>query len=194
MSRSNPEIGDLLFTNIGTLGEVAIVPPGLEFSIKNVALFKPSGKVASRFLYYYLRSRFAENLVRIIRAGSVQKYLSLGGLRQMPVVVPPLPEQRRIAGVLGALDDKIELNRKMNQTLEALAQAIFQSWFIDFDGVPPEDLVESELGLIPRGWEVRELDLKQAYSRHASRGWRMTPNPRPYTRRIGEVVNAGRSR
>ncbi len=71
--------------------------------------------------------------------------------------LPALPEQCRIAAVLGALDDKIELNRKMNQTLEALAQAIFKSWFIDFDGVLPKDLVDSELGPIPRGWEVTTL-------------------------------------
>ncbi len=64
----------------------------------------------------------------------------------------PLPEQRRIAHILGALDDKIELNRRMNRTLEEMAQAIFKSWFIDFDG--QTDLVESEVGAIPRGWRV----------------------------------------
>jgi len=73
--------------------------------------------------------------------------------------LPPLPEQRRIAAVLGALDDKIELNRKMNRTLEAMAQAIFKSWFIDFDGHDPADMVESELGLIPRGWRVGNLSV-----------------------------------
>jgi type I restriction enzyme S subunit len=65
-------------------------------------------------------------------------------------------DQRRIAAVLGALDDKIELNRKMNRTLEEMAQAIFKSWFIDFDG--HDDFVDSELGPIPRGWEVASLD------------------------------------
>ena len=72
--------------------------------------------------------------------------------RALTVYVPPLPEQRHIAGVLGALDDKIELNRRMNRTLEAMAQALFKSWFIDFDG--HDDLVDSELGPIPKGWEV----------------------------------------
>lgn len=71
--------------------------------------------------------------------------------------LPPLDEQRRIAAVLGALDDKIELNRKMNRTLEAMAQALFKSWFIDFDGVPDSDLVESELGPIPKGWRRTTL-------------------------------------
>ena len=72
--------------------------------------------------------------------------------------LPPLDEQHRIAAVLGALDDKIELNRKMSRTLEEMAQAIFKSWFIDFDGVPDSELVKSELGPIPRGWSVKPLD------------------------------------
>jgi type I restriction enzyme S subunit len=71
--------------------------------------------------------------------------------------VPPPGEQRRVAAVLEALDDKIELNRKMNQTLEEMAQAIFKSWFIDFDGHDPADLVDSELGPIPPGWAVRSI-------------------------------------
>ncbi|AOS16992.1 hypothetical protein ATY45_05950 [Xanthomonas oryzae pv. oryzae] len=56
--------------------------------------------------------------------------------------------------MLGGLDDKIELNRRMNQTLEAMARALFKSWFVDFDGVPPDDMQESELGLIPKGWRI----------------------------------------
>jgi len=91
--------------------------------------------------------------------------------------VPPLPEQRRIAKILGDLDDKIELNRKMNEMLEQMARALFKSWFIDFDPVRakmdgrmpegmdadtaalfPSRLVESELGLVPEGWEVKALD------------------------------------
>lgn len=71
---------------------------------------------------------------------------------RLQVSLPPLDEQRRIAGVLGALDDKIELNRKMNETLEQMAQAIFKSWFIDFDG--HTEFEDSELGRIPKGWRV----------------------------------------
>ena len=82
-------------------------------------------------------------------------YVSLTQQRGLVIAFPPLNEQRRIAAVLGALDDKIELNRKMNKTLEKMAQAIFKSWFIDFDG--HTDLWESELGPIPRGWKVGPL-------------------------------------
>lgn len=76
-------------------------------------------------------------------------------MRRIVVAIPPLPEQRRIAAILGALDDKIELNRKMNRTLEEMAQALFKSWFIDFDG--HDDLVESEIGPVPRGWRAGAL-------------------------------------
>ena len=97
-------------------------------------------------------------------------------LNHLTVLVPPLPEQRAIAHILGALDDKIELNRRMNETLEAMARALFKSWFVDFDPVRakmegrdtglPKDiadlfldrLVDSELGEIPEGWEVSTLD------------------------------------
>ena len=96
-------------------------------------------------------------------------------LRTLEIPLPPLPEQQAIAHILGTLDDKIELNRRMNQTLEAMARAIFQDWFVDFGPVrarleglepylPPElwdlfpdRLVDSELGEIPEGWEVKAL-------------------------------------
>ena len=102
-------------------------------------------------------------------------------LAQLPVKVPSLPEQRAIAHVLGTLDDKIELNRRMNETLEEIARGLFKSWFVDFDpvrakmdgrwrqgeslpGLPadlydlfPDQLVQSELGDIPEGWDVKTL-------------------------------------
>jgi type I restriction enzyme S subunit len=87
--------------------------------------------------------------------GSIFTNLKTSILKEHRIFLPPLPEQRRIAAVLGALDDKIELNHKMNRTLEEMAQAIFKSWFIDFDG--HDDLVDSELGPIPRGWELRPI-------------------------------------
>jgi type I restriction enzyme S subunit len=101
--------------------------------------------------------------------------LNEGIIRSFPLSVPPLPEQRAIAHVLGTLDDRIELNRRINETLEAMARALFKSWFVDFDpvrakaegrdpGLPkpladlfPARLVDSELGDIPEGWEVGTL-------------------------------------
>ena len=114
-----------------------------------------------------------------VGTGSVQDNINLQTLDQLRFLIPPLPEQRAIAHILGTLDDKIELNRRMNETLEEMARALFKSWFVDFDpvrvkmdgrwrpgeslpGLPthlydlfPDRLVDSELGPIPEGWEVK---------------------------------------
>jgi type I restriction enzyme S subunit len=109
------------------------------------------------------------------RDGSVAERLNLPTIRALPVVLPPLSEQRAIANILGTLDDKIELNRRLSETMEAMAQALFKSWFVDFDparakaegrdpGVSkhiadlfPARLVDSERGETPEGWQVVPL-------------------------------------
>jgi type I restriction enzyme S subunit len=111
-----------------------------------------------------------------IAGGTALPYLTVSTLSQLNISLPPLSEQRAIAHILGTLDDKIELNRRMSETLEAMARALFKSWFVDFDpvrakaegrdpGLPqpladlfPARLVDSELGEIPEGWEVKSLD------------------------------------
>jgi len=132
----------------GTIGKVFYCVG--EFWPLNTSLYVRDFKGSDpRFVSYFLKTiRWSKFTDKAAVPGVNRNHIHMES-----VVVPPLPEQRRIAAVLGALDDKIELNRKMNETLEATAQAIFQSWFIDFDGVPAEDLVESELGSIPKGWE-----------------------------------------
>ena len=129
--------------------------------------------------------RFVEYMFRVLRSniqhenvgtGSVQDNINLKTLDELRFRIPPLTEQCDIAYVLGTLDDKIELNRQMNETLEELARALFKSWFVDFDpvhakmegrdtGLPPDisdlfpdRLVDSELGKIPEGWKVFCLD------------------------------------
>jgi type I restriction enzyme S subunit len=125
------------------------------------------------FIWYNLRTQRWWEFIEGAKTGSAQAGANARILGQFSIPLPPLPEQRRIAKILGDLDDKIELNRKMNETLEQMARALFKSWFIDFDPVRakmegrqppgmdadtaalfPSRLVESELGLIPEGWEV----------------------------------------
>ncbi len=124
-----------------------------------------------RFCYFFLKSL---DLAQF-NAGSGVPTLNRNHIHPLPVRVPPLPEQRAIAHILGTLDDKIELNRRMNETLEEMARALFKSWFVDFDpvrakmegrdtGLPPnvdalfpDRLVDSEVGEIPEGWEPRTL-------------------------------------
>ena len=126
------------------------------------------------YLYYSLLPRKSE-LQMLASGGSAQPILNKTQFSQLEVVVPSLQDQKVIAHILGTLDDKIELNQKMNQTLEDIAKAIFKSWFVDFDpvrakaegrptGLPPEiselfpdELVDSEIGEIPAGWEVNPL-------------------------------------
>lgn len=151
--RAEPREGDLLFSREGTyFGFAAEIPPNTKVCLgQRMVLLQPSrSEVDSTFLRFWLNSPVIQSHIRCFRDGSVAERLNLPAIRSLPVCLPPLPEQRRIASILGALDDKIELNRQMNRTLEEMAQAIFKSWFIDFDG--HEDLVESELGMIPRGW------------------------------------------
>ena len=124
--------------------------------------------------YYFGDSRVREWVVRHAHDATMPN-LNTGILSALPFVVPPLPEQRAIAHILGTLDDKIELNRRMNETLEAMARALFKSWFVDFDPVRakmegrdpnlpkplanlfPDSFQDSERGKIPKGWEVRKL-------------------------------------
>ena len=145
--------------------------------IKNTIRFwSTDPTVDTEFLYWATRSTEFWP-----KRGSAQPFISQGDARAVNVSLPSLPEQRAIAHVLGALDDKIELNGRMNETLEAMARGLFKSWFVDFDpvrakmdgrwrrgeslpGLPadlhdlfPDRLVDSELGEIPEGWEVNAL-------------------------------------
>ena len=127
------------------------------------------------FLYYYFCSPLGLHALDSIRRQVAVAGITGSDLVQLGVLVPPLTEQRAIAHILGTLDDKIELNRRMNETLEEMARALFKSWFVDFDpvrakmegrdtGLPPDvadlfpdRLVESELGEIPEGWIAGNL-------------------------------------
>ena len=147
------------------------------FVIDTAFYLKPKVDLDTRWAYYQLRTQNINGL----DSGSAIPSTSRQDFYGLTAKVPPLPEQRAIARVLGALDDKIELNRRMNETLEEMAQALFKSWFVDFDpvrakmegrwrrgeslpGLPadlydlfPDRLVDSELGEIPEGWGVKEL-------------------------------------
>jgi type I restriction enzyme S subunit len=131
---------------------IAFIASG-KFWVNNHAhIVRGNDRADTRFLRYYLAHADISGFL----TGSTMPKLTQGAMNRIPVWLPPLDEQRRIAAILGALDDKIELNRKMNRTLEEMAQAIFKSWFIDFDG--HDDLVDSEIGPVPRGWEVGSPD------------------------------------
>jgi type I restriction enzyme S subunit len=128
------------------------------------------------FLYYYSNWRPHIDYLRSRANSGVQVNLSTSAIKQAKITIPPLIQQQAIASILGSLDDKIELNRRMNETLEAMARALFISWFVDFDpvsakaedrdtGLPkpiadlfPARFIDSELGEIPEGWNTSTIE------------------------------------
>jgi type I restriction enzyme S subunit len=130
----DPEIGDLVISRVGSYGVVSYVNSNDKFCLgQNTALIVP--KINSRFLYYQLVSPLVKQQIDFMVVGAVQKTISLKSIKQLQITLPSKSEQEAIAHILGTLDDKIELNRQMNETLEAMAQALFKSWFVDFDPV-----------------------------------------------------------
>jgi type I restriction enzyme S subunit len=177
--------GDIVFTQRGTLGQVSLVP---ESSYRSYLISQSQMKLTVNpavadplFIYYLFISDEQQNYIHQHAIQTGVPHTNLGILRSTPITLPPLDEQRAIAHILGTLDDKIELNRRMSQTLEEMARALFQSWFVDFDpvhakaegrwkkgrtlpGMPaemwdlwPDSFEESELGPIPKGWSVGRL-------------------------------------
>lgn len=149
--------GDIVVARTGafTGANAYVVPPVPAVFASYLVRLKAGPRLDPRFAYYFMQSGAYRDHVAGVLGGSAQPNASAKALTKVEIPVPPLPEQRRIAAILGALDDKIELNRKMNRTLEEVAQALFKSWFIDFDG--HDDLVDSEIGLVPRGWGVKPI-------------------------------------
>jgi len=173
-----PQPGDIVFSYETRLGEAAMIPEGLTCCLgRRMALMRVNSKlVDARFLLYaFLAPQFQNSLRERTISGSTVDRIPLIEFPEFPITVPEMDEQRAIASVLTALDDKIELNGRMNETLEAIAGAIFKSWFVDFDPVRAKDegrerslaqfianafpgnLVDSELGPIPGGWDVGAL-------------------------------------
>jgi type I restriction enzyme S subunit len=130
-------------------------------------------RFSSEFVYYNLSTR-KDEIRHQAAGGSAQPILNKGSFSRLRITLPSLPEQKRIAHILGTLDDKIELNRRMNATLEAMSRAIFKSWFVDFDPVRqkaagkqpvgmdaqtaalfPDSFEDSEVGEVPKGWRVQ---------------------------------------
>lgn len=172
---------DVVLTTRGTVGNVALFNDSVPFEHirinSGMVLLRPDHtKLIPRFLYLFVRSPEFKRQVSSLSTGSAQPQLPIRDIRRVLIQLPPLSEQDAIANILGSLDDKIELNRRMNETLEAMARALFKSWFIDFDPVRakadgrepegmdevraelfPDSFEESELGPVPRGWRVKSL-------------------------------------
>ena len=173
------EPGDILLNITGdSIARCCVVPNWVLPARVNqhVAILRPTQNLDSIYLQKYLCLSIVKNYMLGHDAGGTRKALTKGNIERFLIPLPPLPEQKAIARILGSLDDKIELNQQMNRTLEATARAIFKSWFVDFDPVRalvdgrqpegmdaetaalfPDEFEDSELGMIPKGWKVAPL-------------------------------------
>lgn len=176
ISRGISEPGDIVVTTEAPLGEVAqLNDQKVALAQRVITLRGKSGFLNNTFLKFLMQSDYIQDQLKSRATGTTVVGIRQSEIRKIWLPLPPLPEQRAIAHILGTLDDKIELNRRMNETLEAMAQAIFKSWFVDFDpvrakmegretGLPkeiedlfPDSFEDSELGEIPRGWRVGSI-------------------------------------
>ncbi len=235
LASSNVFAGDLVFPHRGNIGEVGIVPADKPRYILSTSLMKltvDQKKVDPLFLFYFFRSTKGryELLKNASQVGTPGIATPLTSLKSIQLKLPSLSEQRAIAHIIGTLDDKIELNHQINQTLEAIAQAIFKSWFVDFEPVKakiaafeagedaedvtraamsaisgktceeldqlqaeqpdnytqlkttaelfPASMQDSELGEIPKGWEVKKVNeiLELAYGKPLKEDVRLPGN------------------
>jgi type I restriction enzyme S subunit len=184
LSASIARKGDIVVTHRGTLGQVGIIPNNSEYSEYIVSqsqlkLSFDTERVNPYFIYYFLRSSLGQQrlLANTSQVGVPAIAQALTTMKGIKVPLPNLAIQNQIVETLRSLDDRIALLRETNATLEAIAQALFKSWFVDFDPVHakqqgrapegmdeataalfPDSFEESELGLVPRGWRPQRLE------------------------------------
>jgi type I restriction enzyme S subunit len=172
LPRSKIYKNNIIITYTGTIGEVALVTEDDKFHLApNVAVVRPRD-IHPYYLYCYMRSSLFRRDFEKFAVGSTQQTVPMKNIRQIEIPTPSQHHQVEVGRIISLFDDKIELNQKMNQTLEDIAKAIFKSWFVDFDpvrakaegrptGLPaeisdlfPDAFEDSEIGEIPAGWNI----------------------------------------
>lgn len=156
ISRYIVDEGDVLLSIVGTIGLVTIVGKSLNKAnlTENCVKITNLKGVCNDYLYYFLISPKGQNEIKRGTVGAVQPKLPIYNIQDITISAPELASQRHIASILSSLDDKIAVNKKICENLEAQAQALFKHWFVDFAPFKDGKFVESELGLIPEGWKV----------------------------------------
>lgn len=151
--------GDVIFSRVGSVDRCSYVSKeysGWLFSGRCLRV-RPRSGINPEYLYYFLTNEGTKQYIRNIAVGATMPSINTKLLNEVPITIPSLDDQRRIASILSSLDRKIELNNKINADLEEMAQAIFKNWFVDFEPFKDGKFVDSELGMIPEGWRVGTL-------------------------------------
>lgn len=158
-NKSKFKAGDILYGKIRPYFQKVFRPDfeGICSTDIFVMTAKDNGIVEQSFLYQIAKTKFFTDKAVETSTGTKMPRADWNSLSKVEFLIPPLPEQRAIASILSALDDKIELNLQMNNTLEEMAMALYKHWFVDFGPFKDGKFVESELGMIPEGWEVKSI-------------------------------------
>ena len=166
MVRGFPKVGDVVLTTEAPLGEVAQLDnEHVALAQRVVTLRGKSGVLNNTYLKYYLLSNVGQQRLKARETGTTVTGIKQSELREVLVECPPYDIQIKIASILKSLDDKIEVNKRLNDNLEQQAQALFKSWFVDFEPFKDGEFVESEKGMIPKGWKVGTLGELCAFKR-----------------------------
>ena len=155
--RAKPKAGDLVLTREAPMGEVCIIPENLKCCLgQRVVLLQSIGKIDPKFLLYALLSPAIQHKIKANEGtGSTVSNFRIPDIKKLEIIAPEsLPEQEEIASILSSLDDKIEVNLRMNQILQDIAQAIFKEWFIDFKFPRFEGKLADG---VPSGWKKKKL-------------------------------------
>ena len=154
--------GSILFSSRAPIGYIAIAANELCTNQGFKSIIPDNNLVNNLFLYYLLKYNKEE--IEGLGSGTTFKEVSAKVMQNFDIKIPSIQTQKKIADILSSLDDKIELNRRINDNLEQQAQALFKSWFVDFEPFKDGKLVDSELGMIPEGWRVGNLlDIAKLY-------------------------------
>ncbi|MBF4473303.1 restriction endonuclease subunit S [Flavobacterium sp. HJJ] len=155
---TKPKVNDLIFSIIGSIGGAYLYNSTDEFGLSSsVAIIRPDfNEVNSSYLLYYFKSSYLQKWVENIKSGSAQGFLSLEMIKRLPLILPPLSIQNKIASILSAYDELIENNKQRIKLLEEMAEEIYKEWFVRlrFPGYENTKIVDG----LPEGWEEKEFD------------------------------------
>ena len=164
LGKANAHRGDVVITHRGTLGQIIYIPDDSKYkqyviSQSQFRLKLKKDLIRPDFFVYFFHTRLGQHriLINASQVGVPALARPTSTFKEVYIPVPPMENQNKVMDILHSLDDKIEVNRRINDNLEQQAQALFKSWFVDFEPFRDQPFVESELGMIPEGWKVEKI-------------------------------------